>query len=288
MNLFSWIIFPVFAAIKIISPIPDDTLIIYSDPKLPTVTFGNIQNSNKQLTSISTTPKPTPNQISNARKSVTIALLGDSMVDTLGPNAEELKTQIAVAYPKTSVTIYNYGVGATNVQYGYERLTRDYVYLGKQIPALLSQKPDIIVVESFAYNPLSYDSSSLDEYWLVLSKIVSLIKTSLPQSKIVIAATIAPNSRVFGDGAPAISFSNEDKSNRTGMIRKYLEDAIALAKNLKLPLADVYHASLDQSGEGNLKYINNGDHIHYSPEGRKLFAQKVAQAIIDNHLLDLN
>jgi hypothetical protein len=288
MNIFPLIFTTIFAASKIITPLPDDTLVIYTNTKLPTVSFGAISNKTKDSNKLSheSIQNPIEKNRQTVKKNITIALLGDSMIDTLGSDLTFLKNDLALIYPNTKFTFYNYGVGATNISYGLERLTHDYVYLGNQVPALISRQPDIVVVESFAYNPLSDDQSSYDEYWLTLAHIVTLLKSSLPSTKIIIAATIAPNSRVFGDGAPAISFDSQDKVNRTNVIKKYLENAIAFARSQKLPLADVYHSSLDGSGNGTLNLINPGDHIHYSDAGRKLFSEKVARTIVDYRLLE--
>lgn len=95
----------------------------------------------------------------------------------------------------------------------------------------------------------------------------------------IIAATIAPNSKVFGDGAAGISFGPIDKIQHTTIIKEYLDSTVKFAASQHLPLADAYHASLDGSGDGILTYINGGDHIHYSDAGRILFAQRLVRAI---------
>ena len=115
---------------------------------------------------------------------------------------------------------------------------------------------------------------------------VDTVHQQLPEAKIVIAATIAPNWDVFGDGAPGISFPAEEKRARVETIKKYIENTIAFAKSQGLPLADAYHGSMDANGNGLTKYINSGDHIHYSDSGRAFFSQIVANSIINNRLLE--
>lgn len=216
----------------------------------------------------------------------TIAFLGDSMIDTLGSDLRVVWDELIRIYPKTGFTLLNYGVGGENIISGLERVTRDTVYLGLPRPALISTQPDVVVIESFAYNPFSFDVGALEQHWLSLSYIVDAIKVNLPETKIVLAATIAPNSTVFGDGAPGLSFSPQDKKERTTIIKLYLENAIRFAKSEGIPLADSYHSSADNAGEGKLLYINPGDHIHYSDLGRQLFARTVVDAIVANTLLE--
>jgi lysophospholipase L1-like esterase len=304
MSLFSLFTVAVLAAESIISPLPDSIVPFQrnSSPQ-PSVTFGTLITK----TTISPTPvvtpapvvlgvqtvqtatpsaTPTPQTYQSRKKHYAIAILGDSMVDTLGPEAPHLKGKLTSLFPATTFTILNYGVGATNIDYGIERLTSQYTYLGKTLPPLISQLPDLVIVESFGYNPYSFEDGAIQKHWLALASIVDTLKNRIPGVKIIIAATIAPNSKKFGDGAPGISFAPEDKQRRTNTIKQYLESTVKFAHSQHLPLADVYHASLDKNGDGILSYINGGDHIHYSDAGRVLFAQKVTDAILANRLLE--
>ncbi len=283
----------VFAAESVLSPLADNAPIPNNTPETqPSTTFGQLVVATptplpqELITTPSVTPTPSSPQLQSKKKSYSIALLGDSMIDTLGPGVPLLKQKLQSLYPTTSFTLLNYGAGGTNIDYGIERLTHGYTYLGNQIPPLVLQHPDMVVVESFGYNPYPVEQGALDKHWLQLASIVTTLRQQLPDVAIVIAATIAPNDTVFGDGAPGISFTKAEKLQRTAVIKKYLENAVRFAQSQHLPLADAYHASLDGGGNGILSYINQGDHIHYSDTGRALFSQKVADAIVTNHLLE--
>lgn len=283
MSLLSLFAFSIYAAGTVISPIPDDVPLTPA-PK-PEVSFGQIADVLGQTAIATPTPTPSPTPITTKKQAYTIALLGDSMIDTLGPGIPALQTLLKNMYPHANFTLLNYGDGGTNIDYGIERITNNYTYLGNQIPSLASVRPDVVVIESFAYNPFP-DPTGVDRHWLALAKAVDTIRTQLPAAKIIIAATIAPNSTVFGDGAPGIAFSMEDKIKRTSVIKQYLDSTVKFAVGQHIPLADAYHVSLTASGDGNLTYINGGDHIHYSDAGRILFAQRVAETIAANHLLE--
>lgn len=216
----------------------------------------------------------------------TIAFLGDSMIDTLGADLALVRDELMRVYPNTSFRLLNYGVGGENIVSGLERVIKDTVYLGTFRPSLISQQPDVIVIESFAYNPFTFEIGALDQHWLSLAYLVDAIGANIPDSRIVIAATIAPNSKLFGNGAPGIAFSAADKLERTQTIKRYLENATRFAHSERLPLADAYHPSLDQEGDGKLLYINPGDHLHYSDLGRQLFARTVVGTIVTNKLLE--
>lgn len=287
MNLLSLFTVAVYAASSVISPIPDDMTLATPDPPKPDISFGQIvtiPTPTPQVLGI-TTIAPTPTPILTKKQSYTIALLGDSMIDTLGPGVPALQTNLKNMYPRTNFTILNYGAGGTNIDYGIERITGGYTYLGNHIPSLASTHPDIVVLESFAYNPFPDADGGINRHWLALARAVDTTREHLPGAKIIIAATIAPNSTTFGDGAAGLAFGAQDKIERTTVIKQYLDSTVKFAQSQHLPLADAYHASLDGNGDGKLTYINGGDHIHYSDAGRALFAQKVVEAIINNKLL---
>lgn len=314
MNLLSIFAWTVFAAETIVSPLPD-TVATAGPPKYETAfghlisplpDTGQVLGDNTIITptpspiapTISPTPTPTlvptltpsptitPQPMHARKNAYSIALLGDSMIDTLGPGIPDLNTSLASTFPGVHFTLLNYGVGGTNVEYGLQRIANSYEYLGKQIPSLVSTHPDVVVVESFAYNPLPDPNDGINQHWLDLAKIVDALRSNLPGVKIVIAATIAPNATVFGDGAPGINFTQQDKWQRVDVIKKYLESTVAFAQSQHLPLADAFHPSLGSDRNGNLSYINAGDHIHTSPAGRAFFARILTEAITANHLLE--
>lgn len=220
----------------------------------------------------STAPTPTP-----FKTGYKIALLGDSMVDTLGPELWHLKTLLTKEYPNYSFTLYNYGQGGTNLDSGLFRLIHETDYLGQKYPPLLNYRPDILVVESFAYNHWSGEKYDLDRHWLTLAKIIDTLKIVSPETKIILAATIAPNAHTYGDGV--LNWPVELKRQAAQITKAYLQNLTNFAVSQGFPLADAYHPSMDGFGQGLPKYINQGDHLHPSGEGGLLFSQKIVESI---------
>ena len=226
----------------------------------------------------------TPVASINAKK-ITVALLGDSMIDTLEPDFPQLTSALMLFYPNTEFTMLNYGVGSSNIEYGLHRLKNEYDYLDKHHSSLISQKPDIVVIESFGYNNFGNTPAGLDQQWLAIGQIVSTLQKELPESKIVLAATVAPNSSFFAKGAAGIELSSQERVEKTQTINKYLENIVNFATSQQLPLADAYHPSLDGT-EGKREFINASDNIHPSKTGAQLFADVIAQAIVKNSLIE--
>jgi len=311
MNIFSFFITTVFAAEALISPLTNG--LNYPTPAYnifePVTTISNIikqdtikisRNNIHENSTIANgvaaqniSPTPTiplavsPTDSPKHRKNnYTIAVLGDSMVDTLGVDLMDLKNRLLIDHPGVTFSLYNFGVGATNIDNVITRITSSYEYLGQPKPSLISMNPDIVVIESFGYNPFPEGNGAIDRHWLALARTVDTVKQALPEAKIIIAATIAPNSDTFADGAPGLNMSFDEKLIHTNTIKQYLVNAIRFAQSQKLPLADAYTVSLDRTGNGRPEYINADDHIHYSDSGRKLFSGKIADAVSGNRLLE--
>ena len=214
-------------------------------------------------------------------KTATIAIYGDSMVDTMGTNLPYFKKALAQYYLQTSFTLLNYGIGAQNIEQGLTRFSQPYNYKDRNYSAPINSEAEIIIIESFAYNPMGKDG--LDQQWLALSQMVDQARAS--GARVMLLATIAPTKSQFGQGPGGIDWPPQDAGEHAGLIGRYLENAVNLGRSLNLPVIDAYHASLLANGEGNLNYISSHDHIHPSVSGHQFIANLVAQKIAQLDLI---
>lgn len=212
-----------------------------------------------------------------------IALLGDSMTDTLGPNLPHLSDALKTDYPDKKFALLNYGQGSTNLDSGLSRLTQGSKYLDRYYPPLLSFKPDILIIESFAYNHWGPELSDLNKQWLTYAKMVDAVKKYSPETKIIFAATIAPNANIFGDGK--LNWDKNKKWESANTTKAYLQNLVNFATSQKYPLVDIYHATLGPDGNGYGQYIDTSDNLHPSDMGKKLFSKKVAEIIKYNNFI---
>jgi len=244
------------------------------EPSSPSAQILGIASTSPGLPVSPPTSTPSPHQIGGDGRVVTIALLGDSMIDTLGTELNHLQNSLSEIYPQTKFNLINFGQGGNNVEDGFKRL-----------PLLFPKRPDIVVIESFAYNNFGNSSDGLNRHWLGLESLVNSLKSNLPQTKILLAATIAPNSVIFANGIKDAHFSALEKIEKSNTIKLYLENLIAFSASAKLPLADAYHPSL-VSSEGNRNFISTTDNLHPSDYGNQFFCQTLARAISDNRLIN--
>ncbi|OGD86454.1 hypothetical protein A2Z23_00625 [Candidatus Curtissbacteria bacterium RBG_16_39_7] len=218
-------------------------------------------------------------------RSVTIALLGDSMVDTLGRDLSSLYQNLSQYYPKVTFNLLNYGVGAQKAEEALTQLNQEHNYQNQKLPAPLSANPDIVVIESFAYNHPPGTEEGFKSRRLTLAKIISEIK-SKTHAEVIVLATIAPNDQIFALDAPGINWDGNQRKIEAQAVRSFIEDAIKYANEAGLPIIDAYTPSLDANKNGKEIYINPVDNIHPSQAGIELVSDLIAQRIQELGLVE--
>lgn len=241
---------------------------------LPQKSFGEI---------LSQTPTPKP-QIAGVQITgkVTIALLGDSMIDTIG-DLKNLQIALSQYYPKIEFNLLNYGVGSTKPANGLARLTQEVTTETKKLPPLLLAKPDIVVVESFAYNHGKNTTEEINNHY----QNVRAIFDKLNQSKIetLLLVTIGPN-KDYAKNAPNILWDENQQTLEAKTVLAYLKAGLDFGKTQKLILVDAFTPSLEKSGFGKQIYVNPHDFIHPSQEGIELISDLIAQKIAESKLVE--
>ena len=213
-----------------------------------------------------------------------IVIVGDSMVAALGPNANLLRQHLIEYYPENEFVTYNYGFGATSIETLPARLHGETVYNDQTYQSILSQGFDLIIIESFGYNPLSQLSQGdgIANHLHILDSSIKEIMQEKPESPIALMAAIAPNRQYFAQGI--YDLSDEERSKWASERAAYIESVIDFADKNELPLINVYKKSLTPNGDGNLAYINPDDHIHPSALGIDLISKTIAEYIFQNNI----
>jgi lysophospholipase L1-like esterase len=204
---------------------------------------------------------------------LSLVVIGDSMIQTMGENLPSLDLALNKYYPNVNFKLLNFGIGATDIESGLNRL-----------PEILAQNPDIIVIESFAYNHWNNNQSDLNRHRQALTKIVETISNQ-GRAKIVLAAAIAPDQNTICDGIEGMNLTPDQKREKARTIKAYLQNLVNFAQSQNYPLADAYHSSLDKNDNGQPMYINTGDHLHPSEAGHALLSEKIAEVIFRYNLI---
>lgn len=206
-----------------------------------------------------------------------IAIFGDSMIDVMGDGLPYLEKALKKKYPEVEFTLYNYGMGAQNVDEGLNRFDKDYKYKTRSYSSLATLDADIIIVGSFAYNP--FDPFDRDKHWLSLTRLVEKAKDT--HADVYLLAEIAPLRSDFGRGPQGVNWERVTAYEHSGKIIKQLENAVGLSKNLNVILINTYEKSIiSAKTEGKREYVNLSDGIHQSIKGQEFMADEIANALV--------
>jgi len=246
---------------------------------------------------VTNSPPPTPQNDLSLRKYVapkiekkreySIFMIGDSMTHALGPHGGPFYEKINALYKSSNhgVVIDNYAVGATNILSVDKAMNTKVTFWDATFEPLLSRQFDLILIESFAYNPLSQFGleNGIKRQNQELDKLMETLRTSRPKSAIMFVATIAPNRSNYSSPVNPNTPATE-RAAQADERSAYLKNHIEYAKAHNIPIINIYEKSLTEAGDGNLEYINPDDYIHPSAVGIKFIGEELANFIYDSQI----
>lgn len=272
--------FPIFVIIGIIV-----TLVIGS--------FYFVKSKTYKQALTSATPTPfvfstyTPPKIEKKDLYV-VFMVGDSMTHALGPRGGTMSQFINELYKKSNsfVSIDNYAQGSANILDIDDQLNKQTTYWDSTFEPLLSRDFDLILVESFGYNPLSKFGleEGIKRQNEALGELMTTLISTHPKSAVVFVATIAPNREKYALNILK-EISDEDRRRQAEERMTYIKNHIDYAKSHNIPVINIYEKSLSEQGDGDLKYINPDDYIHPSHEGVDFIGHEIANFIYNEQIL---
>ncbi len=215
-----------------------------------------------------------------------VILLGDSMTYALGPYTDELRLVIKKKYPDIDLIIENQSAPSSNVASLQDRLLSKATEATATYEPVLGKPFDIMIIESFGYNPLSQlgRTEGIGIATASLTTAMRLLTREQPNALVIFLATIAPSRTLYGVGA--VKLDAAQRADYASERELYIENHIAFAKAHNIPLVDVYNQTKDRNGNGLLKYINPTDHIHPSQVGVNLIQDQLAKYLIDAKIFE--
>ena len=218
-----------------------------------------------------------------------IVMVGDSMTEVLGIHGGKLSEDLNTLYQSTpghqKILIDNYAIGSKNISQLKDLMTTKLTTPSDSFDPMLSSHFDMILIESFGYNPLSQlgIENGGKEQTKILQQTMELLLSTHPNAVIVFVATIAPNKATYAK--EVVIQSAEGRANEAQERMDYIQNHMKYAKEHNIPLIDIYDASLTANGDGNLSYINPGDHIHPSFTGIDFISTTIANYIYNSNIL---
>lgn len=234
-------------------------------------------------------PTPTPyqfpykNPVITKNRSYRMVIVGDSIVNSLGLNANVLREDLIDYYPDSEFVTYNYGYSSTNVLSLYPRLVEITINNGTENQAILKQGFELIIIESFGNNPLSEFplSEGLQKQNDELERSVKAILAEKPNVAIAFMTPIALDPVNYARGTVALS--SEVRKQWVLERVSYIDNHRKFAEDKGIPVIDVYKASLKPDATVDRSYISD-DFVHPSKKGIELISKSVADYIFTNKI----
>lgn len=221
--------------------------------------------------------------VSSRTGTITIAIIGDSMVDTMETGLPYLEKYLKAYFPKIKFNLLNYGIGSENIITANKRIEENYNYKDRSYPVLSQLDADLIIIESFAYNPLGNEDKDLKTHSLTINSMVDKLQTE--KTKIVFLAAICPIKKDFGKGPNGVNWDIDTAWTHATKIQNFLENGIRTAKEIGLPIIDTYNPSKLPNGEGIKNYVSTNDGIHPSKAGHDFMAKTIFNKLLELKLL---
>jgi lysophospholipase L1-like esterase len=216
-----------------------------------------------------------------------VYLVGDSMTHAFGPRGGKFTENLSAAYPANFFEVSNYGQAAKSI-IDLPNILKEQYQADKDLllkPILeATPKPNLIIIESFGYNPLSQFSRAegLKKQEEILTQVLTELTKRFPNTAIMFLTAIAPDKRTY-----AAKINKTTVAERFAQAEERIEfitNHRKYAREHNIPLADAYQESLDASGDGDTKYINADDNIHPSEEGLALMGRVITQSIKEENI----
>jgi lysophospholipase L1-like esterase len=214
------------------------------------------------------------------KSAYTIVMVGDSMTAALGPHGGTFNEFINRLYKQgdKGILVDNYAVGGKSILQLMEMMQTKTTFWDSTFEPLLSRDFDLILIESFGYNPLSQFplEEGLKKHNEMLDEAMKTLVAKRPHSAVVFVATIAPSKRYYA----TVTNPLQAEERMT-----YIRNHIAYAESHAIPLVNVFEKSLKADGDGKLAYINPNDYIHPSFAGVDFIGHEIADYIYGNNIL---
>lgn len=238
------------------------------------------------------TPTPSIIPFTNYKKAIlpkkhtyNIYLIGDSMTHAFGPRGGVFTEILSKAYPDLFFEVSNYAEANQSIlllpDRLHEKVQADHDLLLKPI---LDGEADVIIIESFGYNPLSQFGleTGLKKQREILTEVMTTLTNRFPNTVVMFLAAIAPDKKTYG-----INVTHSDADGRWTQAEErieYITNHIKYANEHGIPVMNAYEESLDSTGDGDTKYINPDDNIHPSAEGLALMGRVMTKRIEEENI----
>ncbi len=210
-----------------------------------------------------------------------IAIYGDSMTEYLHRPPRALAEHLANLQPRVDAELFNYGIGATRAELVLYRLRYEYWHGRERMQPLPVLKPDILVLESCAFNNSNDQQAGLSNFTHIWDQILATCRELAPQAHVLLYLTIAPIAALPDERANRLFYGAlpEIFALRHHWRSVYQQSFAQWAARQGVPLVDVREHVLNMAAHTPLVHWVAADGVHPNAAGVDLISAQIAAAI---------
>lgn len=220
--------------------------------------------------------------------SLSVCVLGDSMVERWGPGCPSLEASLRRQYSQVEFEVWNHGMALSRAGNALHRVSQEFRDSRGPHPSVASRDPAIVIAESLAYSHRGDGPEGMAEYRDLLRRVADEVR-STTRAHFLFCLALPPHRERFLEN----DFWHRNTSRATRQrfaddVRLYLDEARRIAQDEMWVLADV-PAEVEKAlaaGESPRLFTDQSDSLHPSASGYDLMASVITRAIDFHRLVE--
>jgi hypothetical protein len=211
-----------------------------------------------------------------------IILYGDSMTEYLHRPPRMLADALRDLNPGLDYELSNWAIGGTRAELVLYRLLYEFWHGRERMLPLSQSQPDVLVIESCAFNNANDKHEGLDNFRHIWNQILAVCREQAPQARIVIYLTISSSPLVPEERANRLLFRAlpEVFVNRHKWREIYQDVFEQWAGEVGVEIVNVREEVKRQEALGvPREHWISADGVHPNPAGVELISRWIARAI---------
>jgi|GEM_PF-3534714 len=211
-----------------------------------------------------------------------IVFYGDSMTEYLHDSLRAFRQHFDPVGQRSDLELLNYGVGATRAELVLYRMLYEFWHGRKRMLPLATLQPDVIVMESCAFNNSTDREDGFINFEHIWDQIVSTCRQFAPRAATLIYITIPPDLIIPEEKANRLFFRSlpEIFAYRHHWRQVYQDRFAQWAQSRQIDILDIRRDVFAMERKGMLhRDLIHADGVHPNAAGVDLISRRLAEEI---------
>ncbi len=211
-------------------------------------------------------------------------LYGDSMTEYLHHPPRVLAQHLCQRQPNRTYEFLNWAVGGTRAELILYRLLYEFWHGRQRMLPLTQSRPDILVLESCAFNNANDREEGLENFNQIWDQILAVCRLHAPQARIMTYLTIPSSPIVPEEKANRLFFRARPEvfAYRHQWREVYQQTFIQWVQRNGVECVNVRDEVLRREAQGVPRsHWISADGVHPNPEGIALISEMMARGVVE-------